>query len=240
MMAFSTGPGSYLQGVVDPSSGSYRIQDVAPGVWNLTAHFSSMDMVTTPVEVGPGDTEVVQDLEFPSGFTLTGRVLLDRRPLPRALVMVHAAEPQGQGQMMGGGHRETAQDGSFRLERIQAGAYALRVMMSAGVLHAQTIEVGGDRDLLIEIVTGTVEGRLFSPEGLPVAGASVSLASEDLAAAFAAPGATSDDQGAFALPGIPAGTYRMTVRAEGFAPAESRVVVTPGGTAHVDLALAPP
>jgi hypothetical protein len=36
---------------------------------------------------------------------------------------------------------------------------------------------------------------------------------------------------------VPAGTYKMLVRAAGFAPSESQVVVTPGGTVRADLVL---
>jgi hypothetical protein len=230
--AFSAEGEAYLQGVVD-SSGSYRVRDVSPGEWNLMADFSSPDMVTARVEVRPGDMEVVQDLEFPSGFTLTGRVLLDRSPLPRAQVLVFSTNPE----KPGGGQRETAYDGTFRVERLPAGSYSLTVMTGMSPAHAQTLDISGDRDLTIEIVTGAVEGRLLSPEGLPVAGASVSLAAEGTHAAFAGMVAGSDDQGAFALSGIPAGTYKLLVRAAGFAPSESQVVVTPGGTVHVDLVL---
>lgn len=224
--------GTFRQGVVEPS-GSYRIEDVAPGTWHLMARVSSSDVVGAQVEVGPGEQEVVRDLEFPAGFTLTGRVLLDRKPLPRAQVLVVG---RGEGASIGG-NRETAHDGTFRAERLAAGTYTLQVMLSTGVAHVETLEIGGDRDLTIEIATGAVEGRLLSPEGLPVAGAFVSLSTEEPGLMFRMPGASSDDQGAFALPTVPAGTYKLTVKAEGFAPAESRVVVTPGGTVHVDLLL---
>ncbi|HVG10366.1 MAG TPA: carboxypeptidase regulatory-like domain-containing protein [Thermoanaerobaculia bacterium] len=231
--AFSTESGeTFLQGVVD-SSGSYRIQDVSAGEWNVMASFNSPDMVTARVEVSPGNMEVVQDLEFPSGFTLTGRVLLDRSPLPRAQVMVYSTNQE----KPAGGQRETAYDGTFRVDRLPAGTYSLSVMTATGPIHAQTLDISGDRDLTIEIATGAVEGRLLSPEGLPIAGASISLAAEQTQGAILGPSASSDDQGAFALPGVPAGTYKMLVRAAGFAPAESQVVVTPGGTVHVDLVL---
>jgi len=235
IMASMQEAGAYLQGAVD-SSGHYAILDVSPGVWTVMASFTSPDMVTAQVEVGPGDTEVVQDLEFPSGFTLTGRVLLDRSPLPRVQVLVFSTDPE----KPAGGQRETAYDGTFRLDRLPAGTYSLSVLTTRGLItHTQTVEIGGDRDLTVEIATGAVEGRLLSPEGLPIAGASVSLATEGTHLHPAFPGltASSDGQGAFALPGVPAGTYKMTTRAAGFAPAESQVVVTPGGTVHVDLVL---
>jgi hypothetical protein len=113
----------------------------------------------------------------------------------------------------------------------------LRVLIAMSLAHVETLEISGDRDLTIEIATGAVEGRLLSPEGLPVAGAAVSLVFDNPEIPFPGPSASSDDQGTFALPSVPAGTYKMTVRADGFTPAESRVVVTPGGTVHVDLVL---
>ncbi|HEX5720976.1 MAG TPA: carboxypeptidase-like regulatory domain-containing protein, partial [Thermoanaerobaculia bacterium] len=234
VMAYS-GEGTRLEGVADPS-GSYRIQDVPPGEWNVTAHLNALDMARAQVEVSPGEQEVIQDLEFSSGFTLTGRVLLDRVPIPRAQVMVFSTNPE----KPGGGHRETAHDGTFRLERLPAGTYSLTVLIAMGMAHAQTLEISGDRDLAIEIATGAVEGRLLSPQGLPVAGAIVSLAVEEAPFGFPGPSASSDDQGAFAFPSVPAGTYKLTVRADGIAPAESRVVVTPGGTVHVDLVVGAP
>jgi carboxypeptidase family protein len=115
-------------------------------------------------------------------------------------------------------------------------------VLATGVGHSQRLEINGDRDITVEIATGVVEGRLLSTEGLPVAGATVSLTGEDpeLHTTFQGPSARSDDRGAFELPRVAAGTYKVTVRADGFAPAESRVVVTPGGTVHLDVVLMQP
>ena len=232
VMAHSPDQEIHLFGAVDPS-GTYRIQDVPPGAWDLMAHFNFPDGVRARVEVSPGEQEVVQDLELPSGFTLTGRVLLDRSPLPRARIFVSNHDPE----RPIGVHQETAHDGTFRMDRLAAGSYVLRVLGATGMLHGEALEISGDRDVTIEITTGAVEGRLLSPEGLPVAGATVSLTGEDPRFFYLGPETSSDDQGAFAMPGVAAGTYKVTVKAEGFAPAEGRVVVTPGGTARVDLLL---
>ncbi|MFL6201877.1 MAG: carboxypeptidase regulatory-like domain-containing protein [Thermoanaerobaculia bacterium] len=147
--AFSPDAGASLEGVVDPS-GSYRIQDAAPGTWDLMAHFGSSGVVTARVEVSPGEVEVVQDLEFPSGFTLTGRVLLGRSPLPGAQVQVFGTNPESPG----GGQGETAHDGTFRLERLPAGTYTLTVMLPTGPVHSETIEIRGDEEITVALPAG--------------------------------------------------------------------------------------
>jgi hypothetical protein len=45
------------------------------------------------------------------------------------------------------------------------------------------------------------------------------------------------EQGAFTLPRLAAGSYKMTVRKGGFAAAETRIVVTPGGTVETQVVL---
>ena len=234
--AHSEETGVYLQGVRDPSGG-YRIEDVGPGTWTVTAFVAPQPPVQAEVQVSPGQEEVVQDLEFTPGFTLTGRVLLDQIPLARAQVMVSNGDPLNPvGAQTTAGH-----DGGFRLERLPAGTYRLLVLLPSGMTHMQAVDVAGDRDLTVEIATGTVEGRLLTAEGLPVAGAAISLRSEDpeVAADFGGPAARSDEQGAFEFPRIASGSYRMTIEAQGFAPAESQIVLTPGGIVRVDLALRP-
>ncbi|HWM89566.1 MAG TPA: carboxypeptidase regulatory-like domain-containing protein [Thermoanaerobaculia bacterium] len=233
--AYSQGSDLHQQGLVEGAEGedSYRISDVAPGDWTVSVHLSANPAVQGTVRVEPGDEEVVLDLEVSSGFTLTGRVLLDRVPLAGAFINLQSSESHH-------GGRATAHDGSFILERVPAGTYTLMIFLPSGVSHTQTVDVTGDREIAVEILTGGVEGRVLSPEGLPVAGALVSMTSEGPEGmALPGPSTTSDNQGAFELPRVSTGTYTMTVQSEGFAPAESRVVVTPGGTVHVDLALAP-
>jgi len=43
--------------------------------------------------------------------------------------------------------------------------------------------------------------------------------------------------GTFTLPHLAVGSYKITVRKDGFAPAESRIVVTPGGIVEAEVAL---
>ncbi|HEY3492056.1 MAG TPA: carboxypeptidase-like regulatory domain-containing protein, partial [Solirubrobacterales bacterium] len=138
-----------------------------------------------------------------------------------------------------GTQRTTGHDGSFRLEHLKEARYRLMVALPTGVSHVQEIDVAGDRDVVVEVAAGTIEGRLLTAEGLPVSGAGISLKSDDpeLAPYFLGTTARSDEQGGFEIPRIAAGAYTLLVEAEGFARAESRVIVTPGGSVHVDFAL---
>lgn len=234
--AHSEEMGLYLQGVRNPSGG-YRIDDVSPGTWRVTAFLPPQAPVNVEVQVSPGQDEVIQDLEFAAGFTVTGRVLLDRSPLAGAEVLVQSLDPENPA----GAQRTTGHDGSFRLERLPEGSYRLMVLLPTSLSHVQKIDVSGDRDLIIEVAAGDIEGRLLTAEGLPVAGAGISLRSEDpeLAPYVLGTSVRSDDQGAFELPRVAVGAYTLLIEADGFARAESPVVVTPGGTVHVDLALKP-
>jgi uncharacterized GH25 family protein len=232
VMAFSESFGTSLTGTLSPEP-AYRIADVAPGEWHVIAHIVPDVSIQRKVEVAEGIEEIVLDLELPTGFTLTGRVLVDRKPLPGAVVIAasQTIEAQGSG--------TTGQDGAFRLERLPAGSYVLMVQLQPGSVDYRTLEIGGDLDVTVEISTGSVKGRILLPEGLPASGATVTLAREvpELETMGPNAGAQSDERGAFEILRVPTGTYKMTVQAEGFAPAESRVVVTPGGTVRLEIAL---
>lgn len=226
--------GELLQGTVD-SEGSYRVAGAGAGEWLVAAHLSSGGSANGRVQVREGDEEAVLDLQLPEGFTLSGRVLLDRVPLPGAQVNLQG----GDGEVSLTTNARTAHDGSFSVSRLAGGSYTLLVVLSTGVGHIQPLEIDGDLDVTIEVQTGVLEGRLLSPEGLPVAGAVVSVTGQnpDLQAAFQGPTTRSDEQGYFELPRLAAGTYLVTARADGFAPAETQAVLPPGGTARVELVL---
>jgi outer membrane receptor protein involved in Fe transport len=78
---------------------------------------------------------------------------------------------------------------------------------------------------LLAGIFGDVRGVVHDPAHRPVAKASVTLRA--LGSDYQRAG-TTDSDGAFEFPAVPAGEYRVTVAHEGFAPAEQAVVVASG------------
>lgn len=88
-------------------------------------------------------------------------------------------------------------------------------------------------------ITGTLEGVITDPAGAALPGATVTAESPALVRASAT--AVTDGTGRYRIPGLNAGTYRVTVVLQGFATAVQEGVVIPVGTSvtlGVQLSLA--
>jgi TonB-linked SusC/RagA family outer membrane protein len=87
--------------------------------------------------------------------------------------------------------------------------------------------------LVAQATTGTITGRVTDrASGQPIPAAQIQVVG------LAGRGATTSDSGAFRLAGIPAGTYQLRILRIGFQAANRAVVVTAGGTATLEVALA--
>ncbi|HEX3127751.1 MAG TPA: carboxypeptidase-like regulatory domain-containing protein [Thermoanaerobaculia bacterium] len=216
----------HLTAAVD-RSGSYRIDSVSPGVWEVSADLRDGRSASAEVEVGTEPVSV--DLEFEEGLTLSGRVLLDGRPLAAADVSVDGATSK------------TAYDGGFSMPGLQPGTHRLQVLVSPGIGHTRSVELRRDEDkeITVSLSTGGLEGRVLSPEGLPIAGAVVEVSAEqpDLDASFEGLSVRTGEDGLFALSRVLDGSYRLRVQAAGFPSAEIHVLVPPGDTIHTEVAL---
>ena len=84
--------------------------------------------------------------------------------------------------------------------------------------------------------SGTIRGRLSSTDGLALPGVVVTVASPSLQGARSA---TADVNGAYTIPGLPAGDYTMRFEIAGFTSVERRVTVPLGTPLVVDQALGP-
>jgi hypothetical protein len=224
-----------LEGAV--AGAEYRVSGLSPGTWSVTARAEDGVSVSGLVTVEPGMERATLDLEAPAGFALSGRVLVDGAPLSGA--QVHALPSAPPQESYTPSMTSTDWEGKFRLTGLAPGSYRLFLSSPGGVAHTQTVEISGDQSVAIDIATGAARGQVLTAAGEPVADAIVALESEaeNLGFRSSAAGARSDPQGRFELPRLAAGTYKVTVQKEGFAPAESRIVVTPDGMVEVRVVL---
>jgi protocatechuate 3,4-dioxygenase beta subunit len=228
-----SGPFSSQVGVA--TGEGYRITGLDPGTWEVSAFTSDGRFTHGSVVIDPGMDRATLDLEFTTGLTLSGRVLADGAPLIGAQVFVQSST----GSTPSGGNAMTVWDGGFRITGLAPGRYRVVIAGRSGIGHGEEIEISEDREATFEIVTGGLRGEILSAAGTPVAGALVSLSGEtpDLASSFGGPTLRSDEQGHFEVGHLAAGGYRVTVQKEGFAAAESRIVITPGGTVQMQVVL---
>jgi hypothetical protein len=218
------------------ADGRYRIPDIPPGSWKVTGRTAAGRQALASVEVIPGSGETALDLHFTSGLTLSGRLLVDGLPAA-ATVLATAAEGGGEG----GGQATTGPDGGFRIPELQPGSYLLLVLLDERLWPVRTVELTTDREIPLEIVTGTLAGRIVGPFGSPLSGAQVTLRPRTLGieAFLPSPQVQSDEQGAFEILRIPAGSHRLLVTRDGAAPFETAVTVPAGGTVRLEIPLGP-
>jgi hypothetical protein len=133
----------------------------------------------------------------------------------------------------------TLHDGSFTVEGLLPGPLTLAVVSSEGIGQARRIELAADLELSFDILTGRAGGHVVTIDGQPLEGVIVAFQGEDpdLTLSFSAPQVRTDERGAFEVPRLAAGSYRITAQAPGFGPASQRVTVTPGGTTEVQVVL---
>ncbi|HYO12902.1 MAG TPA: carboxypeptidase regulatory-like domain-containing protein [Thermoanaerobaculia bacterium] len=217
------------QGGVD-FEGAYTIEGVTPGDWMVMA-MSGSGSARGRVTLPEGASEVSLDLEFGAGFTLSGRVLRAGQPMPGLQVVASGNDVASHA--MG----STGAQGEFRLEGLEAGTYNLAAMdFRKGLRHVEEVEISADREIVIELPTQRVSGRVVdATDSSPVEGASIVLESSDPRESRGRPGemgASTDPSGAFSIGNVAEGTWRVIARKEGYSPSETTVEV--GSGADVD------
>jgi protocatechuate 3,4-dioxygenase beta subunit len=217
--------GSRQTGVVSPD-GSYRIEHVAPGEQRVTASLpGGARQAEGRVTLDPGAPEARLDLEFGGGLTLSGRVLRNGEPAVGLNVMVS-------GGGAGGRFGDTDHQGRFRFEGLDAGPYELEVFgFRSGSRHHEQVDLTADRDLLIDLRSVAVTGRVVdSADQSPIPNAQVTLlaAEAEPQGPFQAIETTSDTRGVFRLRDVGEGGWKLRAVLPGYAPAEVDVQVAEG------------
>ncbi len=229
------GSGDYRIGVVD-FDGRYEVAGLAPGDWNVRAEVQGGGRQTMKrFTVGEGHTEIAVDLEFGTGFTLTGTVILGDEPLAGAMIFASGRTVDSSAQAT------TSHDGTFRLEGLEAGTYLLNVMsMTTRARHREEVEITGDDDVLIEIVTARISGWVRDAfDHAPISGATLRAKSTDEGSSSSGSGGETDSRGYFTLTAIPEGSWKITAQHAGYGPAEVHVDVRGRTVEEVELTMTP-
>jgi protocatechuate 3,4-dioxygenase beta subunit len=227
-------PSGMRAGRVD-FEGAYEVEGLGPGEWQVVA-MASARMARGRVTIVEG-VDATLDLEFPSGgVVLTGRIVRGGEPLDGVRVFVHGADMESSGSGVSDAR------GAFRIEGLTPGNYVVNLMQfETGLQHSEPVELAGDRDILIDLPTQRVSGRVVDASDSPVAGAAVTVepATGGGPVTFSGmgQGATSGADGDFTVTGLADGSYRVSARKEGYAPAETTIEVRGGDVDGVRLAL---
>ncbi len=220
--------------------GDYEIRDVGPGQWQIQAMVDTRQ-ATASVQIDEGATEARVDLEFGAGLTLSGQLLSAGEPLSGLIVMVSGTD------VLTHAGSQTDHQGRFRLEGLEPGRLQLTVRdIGSGLQHQEEVQLDADRDVVIELDTGRISGRVFDAgDGSPLAGASVGLVpagddSSPLRFAGLDFGRGTDSQGQFVISRAAAGEHSLRVVKDGYAPAQLPVSLLPGQEiAGLEVALEP-
>jgi Carboxypeptidase regulatory-like domain len=129
----------------------------------------------------------------------------------------------------------TATDGRASIGSVRDGAYLLAASAAGYSSQWQEVVVSGGRDTTVEVRLQPLPGNLTgivrnSATGDAVVGASVVLGTWST---------ETDDQGRYALAGLPPGSYALRVTIEGHVPHEMSVTIRPGASETVDVPVTP-
>jgi hypothetical protein len=142
----ATSPGRPGQAGRVDYEGRYRIEGLGPGDWKVIATLPSQGRQTGGAISLDGNRAGGRlDLEFATGFALSGRVERGGSPVSGALILVESGDGSG-------GNAVTNPDGRFRVNGLRPGAYALMALDPRSNLRSdQRLEIEGDREVLVAL-----------------------------------------------------------------------------------------
>jgi hypothetical protein len=140
-------PGYQWAGVVN-ADGSYRVEDLGPGTWRVTARFG-LERVTRQVTVHPGQTSAQVDLPFTLGdLTLSVR-LTGYREVAHGMATLIGDDDRDD---PSGGQVEKVEDNAFAFSRLKPGRYFLTVRgYRMTTIAEQEIELTSSQELAIDL-----------------------------------------------------------------------------------------
>jgi protocatechuate 3,4-dioxygenase beta subunit len=225
------------------STGSYRIERLSPGSWNVMLLDPANPMMPTmaSVVVKDGETTRHDFSKKQGGRQVGGGVSKDGKPLANAPVI-----------LMGGGSgmrmAATDENGRFAFEGLEPGDYTVLVQgsfMGSGAT-SRKVTVGTDGkidDVNLELSSAKVEGDVVDADtgkGVPgaqivlTAGAGSSGSAEDLIGSMRGQALT-DDRGHFVVNDVASGSFTLKASAAGWSPATLERVASGARDVRVEV-----
>ncbi|MDX1997810.1 MAG: carboxypeptidase-like regulatory domain-containing protein [Thermoanaerobaculia bacterium] len=230
------GTGGFLQGKVD-FKGHYRIESLTPGSWNLMVSAEGRRQ-TKVVDISAELTEVVLDIAFEDGLTLSVQVQRGGKPVPGLRMFASGAKA-------GGSQATTDAEGWARATGLEAGRVSLTFLdPTGGFTHREEVELEESREHIIDLGSRTVEGRVTTSDGDPLPGAAVRLEavgegpSGTVLPGMEAFSTHTTDAGGFRLTAVPARRFRVVATKSGYAQAEAPCDLTEASAEGLELQLA--
>lgn len=221
--------------------GSFRIEDVPPGTFELKAMATGRQSVErSNLEVPSGQDLKNVEVVLPAGAVIEGRVLASGRPVPGAEVELVEPEASVSRMIIRSSSATADGDGYYRIDGIVPGERTFQAEAKGfrkGVREVEARE--GDNTLDFALEAGAqVTGRVVDEDGSPVAAAQVTL--REGVNSWNLPSAVSGPDGGFTLAGVADGTYRIAAHKDGFSRAAEgqELTVAGGSVSGVELTLA--
>ena len=222
VMAVPEGPGGGGAAETLDEDGGFVIENVAPGRFTLAvAAPGFLPARRQGIEVVAGNDVTGLEVVVSKGAVVEGRVTTAQgRPLAGARLRVMPTKEAGNLLLAAVGLPEAVADGdgAYRLEGVAEGTRSIVAEERDHPKVVQTLAVQpGSNHLDFQLPEGReVSGKVTDPQGQPVPGAEVSLASRS-----GVWPATTGPDGGFRMTGVPEGAYRLLAEKAGWAPARS-------------------
>ena len=194
-------------------------EGVLPGKYTVEVWcrgFHARDQYEPVVVAGEDVTGLVWEVD--PGATIRGRVVAKSDGAPIEGADVWARTVGGAARSKTGWSTDTSgRDGGYELVGLRPGAYRLEVTTDKGLAPADgyrvTIAANAvvEQDLAVED-GGTVQGTIADADGKPVAGVAVHARAQTSRWTWSGEDIKSDDAGAFTIPSLRAGEYRIAAQ----------------------------
>ena len=218
--------------------GRFRLPGLAPGEYTVKVDAASYRPLEQQVKVPESEAPRPVTLLLKPGLAIRGFVLEPTgSPAPGVVVEASPAARGGRGFSFAGdpATARSGEDGSFAIAGLEPGRYVLAASAEDGATAREVAEAGSEEPIELRLEgSGAIAGRVVSEDGSPVEGASVAGFGASDVQLDAVP---VDGSGAFSMPRVAPGQYRVWATAEGWAQAQAQATVESGRTATVELTL---